>query len=98
KYGAFAHDAQNGRFGLSWNQDAPAGADEAAIKGCASDTCKVIFRTGPHQCGAIALTEDGKVWGGASRAQREEAELAALQNCKKRVPGQCKLRGAECNR
>jgi clan AA aspartic protease (TIGR02281 family) len=98
KYGAFAHDGQSGRFGLSWNQDAPSGADEAALKGCVSDNCKVVFRTGPHQCGAIALTEDGKVWGGASRAKRDEAELAALQNCQKRIPGQCKLRGAECNR
>jgi clan AA aspartic protease (TIGR02281 family) len=98
KYGAFAHDERSGRFGLSWNQAAPSGADEAALKGCASDSCKVVFRTGPRQCGAIALTEDGKVWGGATRAKRDEAELAALQNCQKRIPGQCKLRGAECNR
>jgi clan AA aspartic protease (TIGR02281 family) len=98
KYGAFAHDEQSGRFGMSWNQDAASGAEEAALKGCASQTCKVVFRTGPNQCGAIALTEDGKVWGGATRAKRDEAELAALQNCQKRIPGQCKLRGAECNR
>jgi clan AA aspartic protease (TIGR02281 family) len=98
KYGAFAHDNQTGRFGLSWNQSAPTGADEAALKGCASESCKVVFRTGPHQCGAIAMTEDGKVWGGATRAKRDEAELAALQNCQKRISGQCKLRGAECNR
>ena len=98
KYGAFAHDEQSGRFGMSWNQEAPSGAEEAALKGCASESCKVVFRTGPQQCGAIALTEDGKVWGGATRAKRDEAELAALQNCQKRIPGQCKLRGAECNR
>jgi clan AA aspartic protease (TIGR02281 family) len=98
KYGAFAHDEQSGRFGLSWNHDAPTGADEAALKGCDAASCKVVFRTGPHQCGAIAMTGDGKVWGGATRARRDEAELAALQNCQKRIPGQCKLRGAECNR
>lgn len=98
KYGAFAHDEQSGRFGLSWNQDAPSGADDAALKGCASESCKVVFRTGPRQCGAIALTADGRVWGGATRAKRDEAELAALQNCQKRIPGQCQLRGAECNR
>ena len=98
KYGAFAHDERSGRFGLSWNHDAPSRADEAALKGCDTATCKVVFRTGSHQCGAIALTEDGRVWGGATRAKRDEAELAALQNCQKRNPDQCKLRGAQCNR
>ena len=38
-------------------------ADEAALKGCKTDKCKVVFRTGPKICGAIALTADDKVWG-----------------------------------
>ena len=57
-----------------------------------------MFRVGPHLCGAIAMTEDGKVWGGAVRPKRDGAQLAALENCQKRTAGQCKLRGSECNR
>jgi RND family efflux transporter MFP subunit len=32
------------------------------------------------------------------RGQKAAAELAAMENCQKRVKGQCKVRGAECNR
>ena len=36
-YGAFAHDETSGRYGASWNQPSRARADEAALKGCASE-------------------------------------------------------------
>ena len=98
KYGAFAHDELSGRHGLSWNQDTREKADEAALKGCASDKCKVVFRTTPQQCGAIATNDSGKVWGGATRPKREAAERAAVENCEKRASDACKLRGAQCNR
>lgn len=97
KYGAVAHDGMTGRYGLSWNQESTSRADEMALKGCASDKCKVVFRTGPSQCAAIATDEDGKVWGGATRRKREEAEHAAVENCEKRTAAGCKLRGAQCN-
>src|SRR3954470_4545240 len=42
-YGAFAHDDTSGRYGASWNQNSQARADEAALKGCASEYCKVVF-------------------------------------------------------
>jgi hypothetical protein len=96
--GAFARDETTGKYGFSWNETSPKAAEEAALKGCASPQCKIVFRTGSHECGAIAMTENGKVWGGAKRPRREAAELAALQNCQKRTSGQCKVRGAECNR
>lgn len=96
--GAFAYDEKTGKYGFAWNEDSQAKADEAALKGCPSEQCKVVFRTGTHECGAIAATEDGKVWGGAKRPKRDAAELAAMQNCQKRTKGQCKIRGAECNR
>ena len=73
-------------------------ADDAALKGCATGNCKIVFRTGPKECGAIAMSENGKVWGGAKRDQRAAAELAAIENCQKRTSGQCKVRGGECNR
>lgn len=96
--GAFAYDEKTGKYGFSWNEDSQGKADEAALKGCPSDQCKVVFRTGPRECGAIATTEDGKAWGGAKRPRRDAAELAAMQNCQKHTKSQCKIRGAECNR
>jgi len=73
-------------------------ADEAALKGCASEQCKIVFRTGPKECGAIAMNDDGKIWGGAKRPTRDAAELAAMNNCQKRTGGQCKVRANECNK
>jgi len=96
--GAFAYDEATGKFGFSQNEPSAKAAEDAAVKGCTADKCKVVFRFGPKECGAIAMTEDGKIWGGAKRPRREAAELAALQNCQKRTSGQCKIRGAECNK
>lgn len=97
-FGSFAHDEATGRYGASWNQGSPGRADEAALKGCASDTCKIVFRTAARQCGAIATTDTGKIWGGATRADRGAAERAALENCDKRTADACKLRSVQCNR
>ena len=99
-FGAFAYDEATGKYGASWNQASEKQADEAALKGCASDKCKIVFRTKAGQCGAIATTENGKAWGGAKRPKREEAEKAALANCEKRpgAAGQCKVKTADCNK
>ena len=97
-YGSFARDDVTRRYGLSWNQNSAPHADEAALRGCAAEKCQIVFRVGPRQCGAIALTDDGTVWGGAVRPKRDAAQLAAVENCQKRSPGQCKIRGTECNR
>jgi clan AA aspartic protease (TIGR02281 family) len=97
RYGAVAHDDSTGRYGLSWNQGSPTQAEELALKGCAADKCKIVFRTAARQCGAIATNEDGKIWGGATRPKRDAAERAAVENCEKRTSNQCKLRGAQCN-
>jgi hypothetical protein len=99
-FGAFAHDGTTGKYGYSWNEPSEKKAEEAALKGCASDKCKIVFRTRSGQCGAFAMNENGKIWGGATRSKREEAEKAALENCQKRVSGgaQCKIRGNECNK
>ena len=99
-YGAFAYDEGTGKYGASWNQATEKGADESALKGCASDKCKIVFRVKGGECGAIAATPDGKAWGGAKRPKREEAEKAALENCGKRpgAAGRCKTRVAECTK
>lgn len=97
-FGAFAHDESSGRYGYSWNERDQPNADYAALKGCGADACKVLFRTGPQECGAIAMSDDGKVWGGAKRPKRDAAEFAAMNNCQKRTGDQCKVRASECNR
>ena len=99
-FGAFAYDQATGKYGYSWNEPDEKAAEDAAIKGCASDKCKVVFRTKSGQCGAFAMTENGKIWGGATRPKKDVAEKAALENCQKRVSAgtQCKVRGSECNK
>jgi Domain of unknown function (DUF4189) len=97
-YGAFALDGDAHKYGYSWNKESAREADDAALKGCATDKCKVVFRTGPKQCGAVALGADGKAWGGAQRDRRDAAELAAMNNCQEHTSGQCKVRASECNR
>jgi clan AA aspartic protease (TIGR02281 family) len=97
-YGAFAHDGTSGRYGASWNQASQARADEAALKGCASEYCKIVFRMTARQCGALAMTDNGKVWGGATRLERDAAERAAVENCEKRTSTSCRLRSVQCNR
>jgi hypothetical protein len=98
EYGAFALDSTTGKYGFSWNERDQHAADAAALKGCKSDSCKVVFQVGPKHCGAIATTENGKIWGGADRDERDAAKLAALENCQKRTKEQCVIRGNECNR
>lgn len=97
--GAFAYDEASGRYGASWNEATEKQAEEAALKSCASEKCKVVFRTRAGECGAIAATADGKAWGGATRPRREEAEKAATANCEKRpgAAGKCKVKVAKCN-
>lgn len=99
-FGAFAYDEATGKYGASWDQATGKQADEAALKACASEKCKIVFRTTAGQCGAIAATADGKAWGGARRPKREEAEKAATANCEKRpgAAGKCKVKTAECNK
>ena len=98
EYGAFARDQATGKYGMSWNEANQRQADDAAIKGCNTTGCKVEFRVGSKKCGAIAVTDDGKIWGGADRPTRAAAELAAMQNCQKRTKVQCQIKGSECNR
>jgi clan AA aspartic protease (TIGR02281 family) len=97
-YGAFAHDGTSGRYGASWNQGSQARADEAALKGCASESCKIAFRMAARQCGAIAMSDNGRIWGGATRTDRTAAERAAVENCEKRSSASCRSRSVQCNR
>jgi len=98
EYGAFARDEATGKYGFSWNEANQKQAEDAAIKKCNTTDCKTAFKFGPKKCGAVAQTDDGKIWGGAERPTKAAAELAAIQNCQKRTKVQCTVKGAECNK
>jgi hypothetical protein len=87
-----------GRRGFSWNEANQKQAEDVAIKNCNTTGCKVVFRVAPKQCGAIALTDDGKIWGGSTRPTKAAAELAAIEGCQKRTKVQCAVKGSECNK
>lgn len=97
-YGAFAYDEGAHKFGYSHDEATEKAAEAAALKGCASSGCKVIFHMGPQQCGALAASESDKAWGAAYRNQRAAAELAAMQDCQKHTSGQCKVKASVCDR
>jgi hypothetical protein len=96
--GAFAYDEATGKYGLSSNQETQTKAEEAALKSCNSEKCKIVFRTATRECGAIATAEAGTAWGAGKRPERAAAELDAVRNCQKRTKAQCKVRQTECNR
>jgi hypothetical protein len=96
-YGAFAYDDANRQFGYSVDQKSDADAATAALKDCGTDKCKIVFRTEPKQCGAIAVAENKKAWGGARRDRIDKAKVAAIANCQKRTSVPCKVRASGCN-
>jgi hypothetical protein len=98
-YGAFATDpAASDKVGLSWDKPTQHDADAAAMHDCGGGGCKIMFRTRPHQCSAVATGVDGKGLGAAYRGSRDAAALAAMNDCQKRAKGQCKVRVVGCNR
>jgi len=101
-YGAVALDEETGRHGAGWNEGTQKQAEDAALKGCESTGCKIVFRVPPRHCAALATGEKGKsgkvAWGGADKSTRDAAKLAALENCQKRTSGKCEVRESECNR
>lgn len=98
-YGALAHDEATNKFGLSWNEQTERRAEETAMKDCGNSSCKIIFRTGPRQCGAIATPDKGNAWGASDRGNRKDSvELAAMKGCQGRSSEQCKVRASGCNR
>jgi len=97
-YGAAALDQASGTYGFSSSKATPQEAENMALRGCNNAACTIVFRVGPQQCGAIALAEGGRVWGGATRPISNAAEAAAMENCQKRTKGQCMVKAAECNR
>ena len=97
EYGAIAWDQGTGKYGARWKQPTQGRADEMAIGECGASGCKIVKRIGPKMCGALALSEDGKMAGAASRKDLDAARLAALKACPKRA-GECIVRVTDCNK
>jgi hypothetical protein len=98
EYGAIAWDRETGKYGASWNKATAQSAAEAALSDCGTTGCKVIIRTRPAMCAALATNESGKFAGGAARRDREAARLAALKDCQKGKAGECIVRVTDCNK
>ena len=98
-YGALARDNATGKFGLSWDKPTQKQADDLALKDCAESSCKIVFRTRSHQCGAIATADKGNGWGASDKgARKDTVELRAMKTCQEHASGQCKVRASGCNR
>ena len=97
-YGAIAYDQQSGKQGASWNQKTPAEANEQALKACASPDCRV-HPVEPKGCGALAISDKDKAWGGADRETLDRAKHDAVERCQTHTQtGTCAVRVSGCNK
>ena len=97
-YGAIAYDQNNGKGGASWDQATPAKANELALKQCASPDCRV-HPVEPKGCGALAISDKDKAWGGADRETLDRAKRDAVEHCQTHTQtGTCAVRVSGCNK
>jgi len=97
QYGALAYDPDSRVWGRSYNQPSPRDADGVALSYCRSPGCRVVARTGPGQCGAIAAPSYGNGFRWATRPSRGAAEYAAVAGCQEQQGQYCHVVFAVCN-
>jgi hypothetical protein len=98
-YGAIAWEQGTGKNGWSRNQTTQQKADELALSGCGTSSCKIIVRmASPALCAALATTQDKETFGAASRKTLPDARLAALADCRKSNKGECAVRISGCSK
>lgn len=97
-YGAIAYDQNSGKEGASWDQPTAARANELALKECGSADCRV-HPVEPKGCGALAIGDKDKAWGGADRETLDAARRDAVAHCQTHTPtGTCAVRVSGCNK
>ena len=97
-FGAIAYDQDDGKFGASFNQPNKAQAYEEALKQCGSEGCRV-HPVEPKGCGALALSDKDKAWGGADRVTLTDAKRDAVSHCQTHTQaGSCTVRVSGCNK
>jgi uncharacterized protein DUF4189 len=97
-HGAVAYDQEKRKQGAAWNEDTQQRANEAALRACASDSCKVRFGVAPGKCAALATPESGAAWGAAVRKTVDDAKFAALKNCQRHAKNKCATRESGCTK
>lgn len=96
-FGAVAYDQNTGKYGASFNQPNQSQAFEDALKQCNSSACRV-YPVEPKGCGALALSDTDKAWGGADRVTLNGAKHDAVLHCEAHTrPGSCTVRVSGCN-
>ena len=96
-FGAVAYDQDTGKYGASFNQATQAEAYEQALKQCDSGGCRVHV-VEPKGCGALAMSDKDKAWGGADRMTLTEAKRDAVTHCQSHTKsGSCAVRISGCN-
>ena len=97
-FGAIAYDQDNGKLGSSFDQSTPAKANEEALKACGSPECRV-HPVEPKGCGALALSDKDKAWGGADRENLDDARRDAVLHCQTHTQdGNCTVKVSGCNK
>src|SRR5215472_906159 len=95
-YGAVAHDADARKQGAAWNETTQERANQAALRDCGSDKCKVRFGVPRGMCAALATPDSGPAWGGAVRKSADAASSAAVKNCQAHAAAKCTVREQGC--
>jgi len=104
KYGAIAVGTKNNTwYGVAWDRDTEEAAKTAAMDGClnqarkkGSTNCRVVHSFS-DSCVAMAWLNSGTGWGTAVRNTKEDAEGAALTQCRNYNPRRrCVLAGSWC--
>lgn len=97
-FGAVAYDQETGKYGATWDEATQAKAFELALKQCASPNCRV-HAVEPAGCGALALSDKDKAWGGADRETLAKAKQDAVARCQSHTTtGTCAVRVSGCNK
>lgn len=97
-FGAVAYDQNSGKFGASWDEPTQSKAYELALQQCASPDCRV-HPVEPKGCGALALSDKDKAWGGADRETLANAKQDAIAHCQTHTAGgTCTVRISGCNK
>jgi hypothetical protein len=97
-FGAVAYDQDAGTFGATWDEPTQSRAYELALRQCNSPGCRV-YPVEPAGCGALALSDKDKAWGGADRESLAAARKDAVARCQTHTDtGTCQVRVSGCNK
>lgn len=98
QYGALAYDENTRAWGQSHGMGSPREAERTALGYCRSGGCRIVVRTGPGQCSAIAASAHSGTWYHWSAAgSRGGAEHDAIRGCERDSGQSCTIQVWQCN-